>query len=394
MNFPLFVAGRYLFARKSHNVINVISAISAAGMAIGTAALILILSVYNGFDKIVSENLSDLEPDILIVPAQGKSFAPEGEDFDWVRSLEAVEDVQEVIQENVFLSYGEHQGTALAKGVDTSYARVSGLSNHMIEGQWRLKFGDLDECCFGSTLSYSLGTHPGFSEPVTVYFPDRKENISLMNPMESVHQADVFHSGTVSVSSDVDASLLILPIDLMRSLVQYDNEVSALEIRTSGRPDKLLKEIQTRLGEDYRVLDRYHQNPDLYKVMRYEKVAIFFILIFVIIIVAFNIFGSLSMLMIEKKDDIETLKALGASDSLVRKIFVLEGWLISLLGLAAGLVLGIGLALLQQHFGLVKMPGNYLIDAYPVVLKSVDVVFTAIGVAAVGYLIARIPKKA
>lgn len=392
MKLSLFIALRYLFARKSHNVINVISGISAAGMAIGTAALVIILSVYNGFDRIIMENISDIQPDILIQPSHGKSFVPRGEAFDMLRNLEEVTAVEPVIEENVFLSYADRECTALARAVSGDYALSSGLEGHLVEGEFRLRFGELDECCAGQGLARELGIRTHFSDPVVMYYPDRTAEISLVDPTSSLQSAELFPSGIVSISADADAGLLYVPFDVMRDMMHYDAEVSAVEVWTDGDADKLVRRLSSMLGDDCRVLDRYHQDPDLYKVMRYEKAAIFLILLFVVLIVAFNIFGSLSMLIIEKRDDIEVLKALGAEDRLVRRIFVTEGWLISLLGLAVGLVLGIGITLLQQHFGIIKMPGSYLVDAYPVVLKFTDILVTAASVALVGYLIALIAR--
>jgi ABC-type lipoprotein release transport system permease subunit len=241
-----------------------------------------------------------------------------------------------------------------------------------------------------------MGINPRFLRGIEIYFPSRTRKISMSNPMASVEFIKVWPSGTFSVNSEVDGKLMILPIEQMRELLEYEEEVSAVELRLmEGRSEKdakrLKKEIQDRLGDRYKVKDRFEQNESLYKMMKYEKTAIYMILIFIIIIIAFNIFGSLTMLIIEKKDDIATLKSLGAQESLIRRIFVLEGWMISLAGLAAGLVIGIGFALLQQHFGFIKMPGQFTVQAYPVILSWIDILLTSAGVAIIGYLIALIP---
>jgi ABC-type lipoprotein release transport system permease subunit len=194
----------------------------------------------------------------------------------------------------------------------------------------------------------------------------------------------------------VDSRLIIIPIEKMRELLEYTDEVSAVEIRVlegtdSKEIDRLQKVISQRLGPDFEVKDRFQQNESLYKMMKYEKAAIYMILIFIIIIIAFNIFGSLSMLIIEKKDDISTLRSLGAQDGLIKRIFVLEGWMISLTGLAGGLVAGIGFSLLQQYFGFIKMPGHFVVQAYPIILSPWDILLTAAGVTVIGYLIALLP---
>ena len=396
MRLAPFIAKRYLFAKKSHNVINIISAISAIGMAIGTAALIIIMSVYNGFDSLVRSMMSNVEPDLLITPATGKVFVPEGDVYDWIYDQPSVKNMCCVLQEQVFISYDGQQGLALAKGVDWIYEEESPLRDHLREGEFTLHRGDVPLAAVGIGLAYEMGISPRFLSPIEIYFPSRTGRISMANPAASLENVDVWPSCTFSVSSDVDSKLMIIPIGKMRELLNYTDEVSGVEIRMMDGThpkdiSRLQKEISERLGPDFKVKDRFQQNESLYKMMKYEKAAIYMILIFVIIIIAFNIFGSLSMLIIEKKEDIQTLRSLGAQEGLIKRIFVLEGWMISLVGLAAGLVLGVGFALLQQHFGFIKMPGGFLVQAYPVILSGWDIILTTGGVALIGYLIALLP---
>ena len=396
MRLASFIAGRYLIAKKSHNVINIISAISAVGMAIGTAALIIILSVYNGFDSLIRSMMSNVEPDLLITPATGKVFIPDHEAFDWAYEQEAVKNMCCVLQEDVFINYDGKQGIAQARGVDWIYEEESPLKDHMLDGTFQLHKGDIPMTCVGAGLAYEMGINPRFLSGIEIYFPSRTRKISMSNPLASVEYIKVWPSGLFSVNSEIDNKLMILPIDKMRELLEYDSEVSAIELRVmEGTSDKefrqLRKELQNRLGGSFKVKDRFEQNESLYKMMKYEKAAIYMILIFIIIIIAFNIFGSLTMLIIEKKTDIRTLRSLGAQEQLIRRIFVLEGWLISLAGLAVGLVIGIGFSLLQQHFGLIKMPGHGIVQAYPVILSWIDILLTSAGVAAIGYIIAMLP---
>lgn len=396
MNLPLFIAGRYLFAKKSHNVINIISAISAAGMSIGTAALIIILSVYNGFDFLVTSMLGNIEPDLLITPVSGKTFVPEGETYDWIYGRDEVKSMCTVLQENVFISYEGRQGVAVAKGVDTIYEEESTLRDYLREGDFVLHRGDVPLAVVGAGLAYSMGISPRFVAPIEIYFPSRTRNISLANPASSIESVNVYPSGIFSVNNEIDNEYVIVPIDEMRALLEYDDEVSAVEIRVHDNVsaqaiESLRREISSRLGDGFRVSDRYMQNESLYRMMKYEKASIFLILVFVIIIIAFNIFGSLSMLIIEKREDIRTFRSFGATDSLMKRVFVLEGWMISLCGLFAGLVIGIGFALLQQHFGFIKMPGNFVVSAYPVILSLPDILLTAAGVSIIGYLVALLP---
>ena len=399
MHLPLFIAGRYLFAKKSHNVINIISAISAVGMAIGTAALIIILSIYNGFDELVKSTLSNVEPDILITPARGKVFIPEGEAFDRIKDNPLVGEYSLILQENVFVDYDGHQGIAKAKGVDRAFEEDSPLAGHITNGEFSLHKGQLPQMVVGAGLAYKLGMNPAFLASAELYFPIRDRNFSLANPAASIESVRMRPSGIFSVNQQIDNDLMILPIEQMRQLLGYDEEVSGIEIRlaegsaTAKDLRTAIKDIQKELGPDFKVLDRFRQNTSLYKMMRYEKAAIYVILLFVIIIIALNIFGSITMLIIEKKDDIETFRSLGATDKLLRRTFTLEGWLISLLGLAAGLVVGIGFSLVQQHFGFIKMPGSFLVNAYPVILQWQDVLATIAGVALIGYLIALLPVR-
>ena len=368
-------------------------------MTIGTAALIIIMSVYNGFDSLIRSMMSNVEPDLLITPATGKVFVPEGETFDWIYDQTSVKNMCCVLQEQVFINYDGQQGLAIAKGVDWIYEEESPLQDHIIDGEFRLHRGDIPLASVGSGLAYEMGISPRFVSGIEIYFPSRTRRLSPTSPLSSIESIKVWPSSIFSVNSDIDGNLMILPIEQMRELLEYQNEVSAVELRLAegyGKEElkRLQKEISARLGEGFEVKDRFQQNESLYKMMKYEKAAIYMILIFVIIIIAFNIFGSLSMLIIEKRPDIDTLRSLGAQESLIKKIFVLEGWMISLIGLAAGLIIGIGFTLIQQHLGIIKMPGQFLVQAYPVILSWRDIALTVAGVAIIGYLIALLPVAA
>ena len=399
MRLAGFIAKRYLFAKKSHNVINIISAISAIGMAIGTAALIIILSIYNGFDMLIKSMMSNVEPDLLITPATGKVFTPKGDTYDWIYEQENVKTMCSVLQEQVFISYDGQQGLAQIKGVDWIYEEESPVRYHVREGNFTLHKGDIPLAAVGAGLAYQMGINPRFLSPIEIYFPSRTRRISLANPAASLEKIKVWPSCTFTVNTDVDSKLMIVPIEKMWELLEYTKgEISAMEIRvvegtTAKEIANLQKGISERLGPGYIVKDRFQQNESLYKMMKYEKAAIYMILLFIIVIIAFNIFGSLSMLIIEKKEDMQTLRSLGAKDSLINRIFVLEGWMISLVGLGAGLIVGVGFSLLQQHFGFIKMPGSYIVQAYPVILSPIDILITAVGIAVIGYLIALMPVR-
>ena len=399
MRLASFIAGRYLFARKSHNVINVISAISVVGMAIGTAALTIILSIYNGFDSLVRDMMGNLEPDILITPSKGKVFVPEGECYDWIYAQESVASMCTVLQEQVFISYDGHQGVAIAKGMDAIAQEESPIRENIRDGKFEFRHGDIPEGVVGVGLAYKMGINPRFLAPIQLYYPSRTRKLSPSSPSSSIEYINIWPSGLFSINSEIDNSYILLDIDKMRELLEYSGEeVSAVEIRMKdGYETRELKRvmdgISERLGEDFTVSDRFRQNESLYKMMKYEKASIYLILIFVILIIGLNIHASLSMLIIEKREDISTLRAMGAGETLIRRVFVLEGWFISLLGLAIGLLMGLAFCLLQQRFGLISMPGNFVIQAYPVVLKASDLLITALSVAILGYLIAAFTER-
>lgn len=399
MRLASFIAGRYLFARKSHNVINVISAISVVGMAIGTAALTIILSIYNGFDSLVRDMMGNLEPDILITPSKGKVFVPEGECYDWIYAQESVASMCTVLQEQVFISYDGHQGVAIAKGMDAIAQEESPIRENIRDGKFEFRHGDIPEGVVGVGLAYKMGINPRFLAPIQLYYPSRTRKLSPSSPSSSIEYINIWPSGLFSINSEIDNSYILLDIDKMRELLEYSGEeVSAVEIRMKDGCEarelkRVIDGISERLGEDFTVSDRFRQNESLYKMMKYEKASIYLILIFVILIIGLNIHASLSMLIIEKREDISTLRAMGAGETLIRRVFVLEGWFISLLGLAIGLLLGLAFCLLQQRFGLISMPGNFVIQAYPVVLKGSDLLITALSVAILGYLIAAFTER-
>ena len=395
MNLPLFVAKRYLFAKKSHNVINIISLISAVGIAIGTTALVVVLSVYNGFEGLVKGIYSTYEADLVIEPARGKFFTPEGEGFDAVWGDPRVESVSEVLEENVFLTYAGRQSVAVLKGVDSVYLSKPHLDESVVEGEFALKVKGVDHAVVGRGLARELGLRPHFLDALEVYYPrrDADDILLMMNPMASLSKEILFPSGVVKGDQNVEKSHLFVSIEKARSLLDCSGEVSSLEIiiREGEDVDAVQAKFEEALGEGYMVKNRYQQNETIYKMMTYEKVAIYMILLFIIIVVSCNVFGSLTMLIIEKTDDIHTLESMGASHKLIRNIFALEGWLITFLGMICGVVLGVILCWIQQYFGVIKMPGSFIVNSYPVVVNWIDIVITVVGVSLVGFIITALP---
>ena len=400
MKLSRFIARRYLFAKKSHNVINIISIISAAGIAIGCAALVIILSVYNGFDGVVRDLNDAATADVLVSPVRGKVFVPDGR-FDAFREDPRVKAVCGVLEESVFVQYGDRNKVVVARGVDSLYEQVTALRDHLVEGDFSLTFGDMNQVVLGRLVAMELGVRTTFLQPLTAWFPSRTRQVDLLNPLASLRQEKLHPAGIVSLEQNFDQKYLFMPLPALRELLEYQDEVSAVEIhltpqgldRKGMASREVISQLKASLGDAFLVRDRQQQNTTLYKLLIYEKVAIYLILLFVMLIISFNIYGSLSMLIIEKRDDIATLQAMGADDALVGKIFVREGWMISLLGIAVGVGIGLLVCLLQQHYGFVKMPGNFVVDAYPVVVQPLDIVLVVVGVAFIGWLISLLTRR-
>lgn len=400
MDISGFIARRYLFAKKSHNVINVISMISAAGIAIGCAALIIILSIYNGFDEIVKSLFNSYTPDLIITPAQGKTFRAD-DAFCGQLKREGITAVSGVLTENVYLKYEGQQCVAVAKGVDSTYQEVTGLNDYLVQGRFELTFGTLEEAVVGRTLAMELGLQTTFLTPLEIYFPSRTEEISMLDPTACLNYLKVYPSGVVSLEQNFDKKYVFVPLNALQTLTEKEGEVSALEIYADSSlldrhgiiKQSFQDEMATALGENFVLKNRRQQNDTMYKLLAYEKIAIYAILLFVMMIISCNIFGSLSMLIIEKQGDVRILQAMGATEKLTKNIFVKEGWLISLFGIAIGVTAGLAVCFLQQHFGIVKMPGNFIIDAYPVRVQLTDVLITIASVALLGYLTARLVRK-
>ncbi len=398
MNLPFFIAGRYLFAKKSHNVINLISIISAAGVAIGTAALIIIMSVFNGFNSLIEQMHSGYEPDLKIEYRYGKVFSASGGNFDKVFSMPGIRACEPVLEENVYLKYGNSEGVATAKGVSVSYPESCKIGEHIVKGAFSLYDGDVRGAVVGAGISSSMGIKPHFLTPLDIYFPDRNAPVTILAAASSLKKERVFPSGIFSVEASADNRFVYLPYEVMSSLTGYDGEVSYMEIYlddpvTARSLERIKESMRTVLGEDYTVQDRMEQNGALFKMVKSEKFAIFLILFFIILIISCNIFGSLSMLVIEKKDDILTFSNLGMDSPAIKKIFLMEGWMISLAGVLAGTFVGVALSLAQQYFGIIGMPGNFVVDAYPVVLKLSDILITVTGCALIGLFVALLPLK-
>ena len=396
MKLSLYIAKRYLFAKKSRNAINVLSAVSVAGVAVGTMALIIVLSVFNGLEKLVSSIFNTFDPDIKITASEGKTFIPDTSKLRLLSAIDGVACYSLTIEENALLKYGERQFIATIKGVDENYSEVTEIGNSMWEGEFILEAENGRPYAVpGLGVSRYLGIRVNFITPLNIYVP-RKSGGSGLSAEDSFNKRYIFPSGIFEVEKDYDSKYVYLPIEFARELTENDKAVSAVEVKFNEKADtrSIQRSITRAFGEGFLIQNRYEQQEIFYKVMRSERLAIFLILTLILVIASFNIIGSLTMLIIEKKRDIEILKSLGADNDLIRKIFIFEGWMISISGAAAGLILGFLICWLQQTFGLVKLQSESLImDAYPVVMKLKDFLIVPATVLLIGFWAAWYPVR-
>jgi lipoprotein-releasing system permease protein len=398
LNLPFYIARRYLISRKSHNIINIISGISVAGVTIGTMALIIILSVFNGFEHLVITLFNSFNPDLKIEAAEGKAFAFYDMPSDSLRKIPGVYRLTEVVEENALLKYQSKQTIATLKGVSRDYVELKVLDTMIIDGKMELEGRNAPMGVLGLGVAYNLGVQ--LNDPftsITVYVPKRtKKNLS---GMEDAFNSDMLRpAGVFSIQQDFDSKYIIVPIEFVRNLLEYSNEVTSVEIGVeAGKdPDWVQARVRQVLGKKFKVSNRFQQEELLYKVMKSEKLAIYLILSFVLFIAAFNIIGSLSMLIIDKKKDISVLQSMGADHRLIKRIFLAEGLLISLSGGVGGLLLGGMICLLQQQFGLVPLEGgsgSFIVDSYPVLMQAKDFLFVFVTVFLIGIFAAWYPVR-
>lgn len=397
MKLSLYIARRYLLAKKSKNAINVISAISVAGVTVGTMALIIVLSVFNGLEEMVKSIFGTFDPDLEIRINKGKVFTPDSTTISYLNAIEGIDTYSFILEENALLRYGEKQYIATVKGVEDDYSSITGLDSVMWNGKFILRSEEGREyAVVGMGVANNLGIGLTFLTPLNIYVPRRTGKVSNVNISNSFIRKYLFPSGIFSVEQEFDSRYIFIPLNMMRDLLEYDNEITAIEIKTD--PDTGIEIIQQQVsllfGNDYTVKNKYQQQEMFYKVMKSERLAIFFILSFILLIASFNIIGSLTMLIIEKEKDIAILRSLGANNSLIKKIFIIEGWLISVSGAVAGLILGGVVCWLQMRFGLVKLQGESLIlDAYPVAVKLIDFIIVSATVLLIGFWAAWYPVR-
>jgi len=390
LNLPLKIARRYLFAKKSTNAINIITGISVVGIAVGTAALVLVMSVFNGFEDLIIGMFSRFNPDVKVVAAVGKTFEPDSAKLAQITALPGVALVSATLEEVAFFEYGENQDFGVVKGVDDNYRRESGIDSTIFEGIFKLKDEERNYAILGGGVRSKLQVD--FEDPfalLSIYMAKREKTASLEQPFK---KRIVSPAGSFKVQQEFDEKYVLVSLEFAQDLLGAYNEVSAWEIKLKPTtdPKKTIESIESILGKDFLVKDRFQQDESFLKLMNIEKWMSFALLCLTIVLVAFNMIGSLWMIVLEKKADVSILKSMGGTDKLVRNIFIGQGLLLCLAGLLSGLVFAIILFALQKIFGLVSIPEGFVVDAYPVSMRLLDVLAVSVVVMAIG-LVASLP---
>lgn len=394
MNLPFYIARRYLFSKKKHNAINIISGISVCGVALATLALVCTLSVFNGFQDMVAGFFTAFDPELKITIREGKVFEPQGAAFQEVRSLPEIGVWTETLEENAMVQYKDRQAMAIIKGVEDNFEELTSIDSLLYgAGEFILHDSIVDYGVLGVELISELGTGLQFVDPLQVYAPKRNVRVNMANPSASFNRDYLFSPGVVFVVNQqkYDARYILTSLSFARNLFNYDTEVSAVELKLKSGADvtAVQRKIARILGDEFVVLDRYEQQADVFRIMEIEKFISYLFLTFILAIACFNVIGSLSMLILDKREDVETLRNLGADDRLIARIFLFEGRLISLFGALSGIVLGLLLCYIQQRFGIISLGGgngSFIVDAYPVSVHVTDVVLIFITVITVGFL--------
>jgi len=397
LNFPFYIARRYLFAKKSQTAVNVLTLVAVIGVSFGTMALVVVLSVFNGFENLILSLFNSFNPDMEIRLAEGKSFDmdefPAGE----LENIPGVLHLGEVYEETALLMYRERQHIVTLRGVDENYTYITGLDTMIVEGEYNLRSGDHSNLILGQGVAYVLGANINdLLNPLTIYIPKRGR-ISGIHPAQAFNASSNYAAGIFGVQAEFDMEYVIAPISLLRFLTEHDQQVTSvmLSVDPGFNIRQVQQDVSALLGDDFLVRNRLQQEEFLYKIMRSEKWAIFFILTFIVIIAAFNITGSLTMLVLEKTRDINILRSMGASLSMVKKIFLYEGFLISTGGALAGIILGAIVSWVQIEFGLVRIQaeGTFIIDAYPIQTHPLDFVLVFFTVTFIGFLASWLPAQ-
>lgn len=392
MNFPFYIAGRYVKAKKSHNAINIITLISIIAVLLSSAAFIIVLSVFNGFDSLVSEMYSDFYSDIQITPEKGKVFSPDSIPFQQLKNIKGIKNYATALEDDALAIYDDKQWYVTVRGVDDNYTKVSGIDSSMYEGEYNLNTTG-PRAVVGRGVAMYLGIGLDFAENLKLVVPKKTPRISF-DPNKALNQKYIRAIGKFTVQPEIDNKYIFVPLSYAQNLFDYTNQVSSIEIRINATDEKsILQALETIFPNGYLIRNTQQQNQLLYKTMQSEKWAIFLILTFILVIASFNLIGSITMLIIEKKNDIIMLRNLGTTKKQTQRIFFFEGLLITSIGLFTGLTLGLGICFLQLKFGLLKLQGMFVIDAYPVKVEFTDVLLVIAIVLSIGLFSSYYPVK-
>lgn len=397
-NLESHIAWRYLFSKKGHNAINIVSGISAAAVAVVTAAMISVLSVMNGFGTLVEHMFSEFDPVLLVVPTEGATLRTDTAPIISLYAREDIEAISMQLEQTALIRYKDHQTPARVMGVDSLFTQTAHIDSIISDGFYSVWDGAFDRVTMGRGLAAQIGMNAHFTGALHLYAPQRTGRINMMRPDLSLNHEHAFIAGTFAVNQvEYDDRLLLVSLPLAQRLFDYDEyTASALRIAISNQQSVISKsEISKILGPGYKVLDRYEQQASFFNILRIEKLLTILLLVFILLIASFNIIGSLSMLIIDKREDIQILSHLGADEATIRRVFLLEGWFISSLGALIGLIAGVLLCLGQQHFGWLKLGSGaeYVISAYPVQVQVLDIVLVAAIVLALGFAAALYPSR-
>ncbi len=403
MSYTFFIAWRYLFSRKSHHAINIISAISACGVAIATLAMVCTLSVFNGFQHIVSDLFTDFDPELKVTLAKGRTISANDPALKALEKRSDVELLTHCLEDQALVVQEGQQVVVTIKGVDDNFVQQSNLQ-HLLYPEMTdevvLHADVLEYGLVGVQLAVQLGLRADFDTPLRVYAPKRGERVNMANPMSSFNSDELYSPGCVFIvkQAKYDAHYILTSLGFARRLFDQPGRVSQVELKLKEGTNlsRAKKDIARQLGSRFVVQDRYEQQEDVFRIMKIEKLIAYLFLTFILVVASFNIIGSLSMLMIDKQRDVETLCNLGASTSDIRRIFTIEGNMISILGALVGIVLGVFLCWVQQHYGLISLgrsEGSFIVETYPVLVKAWDIVLIFLTVVVVSALVVWYPVR-
>ena len=397
MKLEFFIAKHYLFSKKSTNVINLISFISIVGITIGTAALIIILSIFNGLEDLIISRYNTFDPDLKVLPIKGKTLPIDSTLLLKIKKIQGIKAVIPTLEDNILVKYGKSYHPAKIKGVTTDFLKTSGLDSMITYGEYTIYKNNIPVALVGQNIVNTLNINTQFLSPMVIYAPRRIKKVTV-NPEKAFIQKPIYAAGIFSVEPDID-NYIIVPFEFAAELLQYENSASTLEIYTGNsiNQKKIIRQLQEIIPEG-KILDRLQQHKFIYKILKSEKMITYLILTLIIILASFTLIGSLSMLIIEKKEDIKILLSLGMNTERIKKVFLTEGMTISIIGAVLGVMLGLILVWIQEKYGIVKLyssdgTANFLVDYYPVKVIFSDILLVFFTVGLIGFIASKYPPR-